>query len=721
MSSINISENNTDRLIKAKIPCAETGIEIRHSICDICSPGIHCGVDCYVKEDRILKLEGTPGFIPNQGTLCTKGASGRQYAYRKDRIQHPMKRVGPRGSGKFEPITWDEAFRITAENLNKSKADYGPESTMFLCGYTKWFRTFFHRLAYSFGSPNYVTESSTCFQSGVIANLCTFGSNCMPDIAASKLLIIWGYDAFTKDVHTGRNIMNFKDKGGKVILIDPRKGPMADQLADIYIRPRLGTDGMLAHAMAGHIISQGLYDREFVDKYVYGFDRYTEYVSGITPEAASEETGVPADDIRMIAELFAQTDPSTILTGNGLAHRTNGFNNIRAILALMAICGRYDRPGTLKPGTGPLTFCYSPGGFMSKEPMFINSRKPKNAPAEIGRSKYPLFVDKLNEGQGMEAARQILSGRPYPIRTAFLAGVNARMYPDTNQFRKALKSLDFIAASDLFWTECCEMADIVFPACTSYERSEVKCYINKLIYYTKPAIEPLYDSRTDYEIFSGLANALDLDDDLLRGDYDNCARFILQEGSGIEDWEAFRANEKPIPVPNARMYEWGTNRSKGVRTPTGKIELYSETIAAYNRSEMNPLPVYYANMDNADPEEYDMTMCSGARNPGMIHSRLHGCDWPRSLRPEAMVDINPADAKRLGICQGDTVRISTPISSITTLANITGSANIGELQMFHGYEEANINQIIDSTVLDPYTGYPSFKQFRCRLEKVERS
>ena len=149
----------TERLLKAKIPCEETGIAVKHTLCDICSPGIHCGVDAYVKDGEILKIEGTPGFISNKGALCVKGASGRQYAYREDRIQTPMRRVGPRGSNEFEPISWDEAFSIAAEKLNASKAQYGPEATVFLAGYTKWYRTFLHRLAYSFGSPNYLSES----------------------------------------------------------------------------------------------------------------------------------------------------------------------------------------------------------------------------------------------------------------------------------------------------------------------------------------------------------------------------------------------------------------------------------------------------------------------------------------------------------------------------------------------------------------------------------
>ena len=707
-----------ERLLKAKVPCQETGITVKRTICDICSPGIHCGVDAYVKDGEILKIEGTRPFPANNGALCTKGASGRQYAYREDRIQTPMRRVGPRGSGEFEPISWEEAFALAAEGLNKSKAGYGAEATVFLCGYPKWYRTFLHRLAYSFGSPNYMTESSSCWWANIMASRCIFGHSTMPDIPNARLVMVWGNDPFTKNIHQSKTLFELKQRGGTVIVVDPRRNAAAEKLADLYLRPRFGTDGYLAHAMARYIIEHDLHDRDFIEKYVSGFEEYRDYVMTFDLETAERVTGVPAGDIARVAELFAATAPAAISTGTGLTHHINGFNNNRALLSLAALCGQFDRPGTLKPGTGPATFCYSPGGFLSREPQFINSAKPKNARPTVGLDRFPLFGEMMNEGQGMDLANRILSGEPYPIKSAFLAGVNYMMYPDSARFLEALKSLDFIVASDIFWTESCRIADIVLPACTSYERSEVKCYVNKFMYYTKPAIPPRFDSRDDVAIFSGLAQALDLDDDLLRAGYDACARWMLEESSGIKDWEAFKASEKPVVAPNADTYEWGTCLARGVGTPSGKIELVSQVIAKYADYGLDALPTYYDGDDGADPEEYTFTLAAGCRNHNAIHSRLHGCEWPRSLRPEASVDINPADARRLGIRQGDTVELRTPQDAITVKANISLIANEGELLMFHGYAEANVNRLIRADHLDPYTGFPGYKQFRCKLTKL---
>ena len=160
--------NNIDYL-KGKIPGEESGIELRYSVCDICTPGMHCGLTCYVKDEKIIKIEGTKEHAFSKGKLCTKGLGNRQYMNREDRILTPLKRVGERGEGKFEPISWDEAMDIVASKMLESKEKYGPESVAFYVGYSKWFRFMLRRLAYAFGTPNFGTESSSCFTSGVMA------------------------------------------------------------------------------------------------------------------------------------------------------------------------------------------------------------------------------------------------------------------------------------------------------------------------------------------------------------------------------------------------------------------------------------------------------------------------------------------------------------------------------------------------------------------------
>ena len=707
-----------ERLIKAKIPCEETGIEIRHTVCDICTPGPQCGIDAYIKDGKVIKIEGTDGFPSNNGVLCTKGAANRQYIYREDRLKTPMKRVGERGEGKFEPISWEEAMGICARELNKVKATYGAEAVTFLCGYSKWFRPWLHRLAYSFGSPNYITESSTCHTAEVMSYNSLFGAFSMPDLRNTKMIMSWGSNGVINSYPMGRAVLGMKANGGKLVVIDPRRTHLAAKYADLYLQPKIGSDAAIAHAMAKVMIEEGLYDKDFVEKYCYGFDKYADYVKQFTLQKAEDISSVPAADIRKALDMFLETDPSAILPGNGLTHRTNGYNVHRSILSLMAISGRFDRPGTLLPCRD--TLCDSDGGFESLEHEFYMSRFPENAKPRVGSERFPLWTRLLHDkqGQGMDLVRHMEEAKPYPIKAMVMFGVNDRMYPESPRFLKALKDMDFVMATDIFHTDVIDHADIVFPASTSFERGEVKCYVGQFLEYTRPVIAPVHDNKDDVEIITMLANALDLDDDLLRAGYDKSVQYILSP-SGITDWEAVKDAPLPVRSPNATRYVPGTMLKNGLPTPTGKIELSCSVLEELGRPDLDPLPIHKSSDDDADPKEFPFILMSGARIPNAVHSRTHNVPWLRSLRPEPSADINPADAARLGIKQGDTIRIVSQISSITVKANISSISNVGDVNMFHGYKEANVNSLMPIDHLDPYTGFPGYKQLRCRIEKVE--
>lgn len=701
-----------EKRLRAKLPGQDTGIEIRHTMCDICTPGPQCGVDAYVKDGRIIKLEGTDGFPVSNGRLCTKGASGRQYIYREDRIRTPMKRVGPKGSDTFEPITWDEALdTIAAALLRQRQAD--PDGVVFLTGYPKWYRPFLHRLAHSFGTRNYLSESSTCHQAEVMSYMAVFGIQmfCMPSMA--RTVITWGANSVINAYPMGQGIMRLRDSGGTIITVDPRNTQTAQLMADLYLRPKAGTDAALAHGMARHILHEGLQDQEFIDKYVHGFEQYKAYVEQFTPEEVERVTGVPAADMLRAAELLARDPTGVALPSNSLTHRINGFNTHRAVLSLMVILGRVDKPGMYMPLQE--TFCHTGGGFDSLEEEFINIVRPDGSKTPVGHDRFPLWADMVNEGQGMDLIHQIEDGKPYPIRAMACFGVNDRMYPESKRFLAAMDRLDFTFAADIFWTDVCRHADIVLPVCTSYERGEAKCYANRFVNFTRPAVEPLYESRPDTDVICELARRMRLGDELLNSGYDECIRYIFKP-SGIEDWEAVKDSPLPVPAPNAKMPVPGAYL-KAIPTPSGKIELYSEAVAKYKDRGLEPLPVY---IPEENPPEYPFTLITGSRLPNAIHSRGHGVPWLRSLRPDPAVDICGADAEKLGVKQGDDVVLRTPTGAITVKVNVTELTASGELQMFHGYREANVNELIDIDRLDPYTGFPCYKQLPCALEKVNK-
>lgn len=317
--------NDLERRIKAKIPGEDTGIEVRHTMCDMCTPGPQCGIDVYIKDGVIIKIEGTKGYPGSNGKLCTKGASNRQYVYRKDRLPYPMKRVGERGSRKFERISWDEALSYSADRFMELREKYGPESVAWMTGYSKWLRPWLHRLTHSFGSLNFITESSACHRAEVMSYKSIFGKFMLADLFRAKNVICWGSNPFVNVYLRGKGIYALLERGGKVVCIDPRMTQTAQKDAAVYLRPKMGTDGILANAMANEIIRRDAVDKEFIEKYVHGYDEYKSMVSRYSLEMAEELCGTPKEDVLKVVDIFLEDKRGLIIPGNGLTHHINGF------------------------------------------------------------------------------------------------------------------------------------------------------------------------------------------------------------------------------------------------------------------------------------------------------------------------------------------------------------------------------------------------------------
>ena len=250
-----------ERLQEAKIPCKETGIEVKHTFCSVCEPLFHCGIDAYVKDGRVVKIEGTPDYPVSNGNLCPKGHANRQYIYRADRIQTPLRRTGPRGSGQFEEISWEEAYREIAARLKQLKAAYGPESVLFYSGYAKWYRSFLQRLAHSFGSPNFGSESSTCHMATVEAWKDMVGTFSAYDVQNAATFMAWAVNPYHSKPTQLRQLYEVKERGQKIVVIaghphdhqagrpapaypaGHRRSPGAGH-GEAYHRQRLGGSGL---------------------------------------------------------------------------------------------------------------------------------------------------------------------------------------------------------------------------------------------------------------------------------------------------------------------------------------------------------------------------------------------------------------------------------------------------------------------------------------------
>ena len=704
-----------EELLKAKIPCPETGIEIRKSLCDICAPSSHCGVNCYVKDGVIIKIEGDEDHPLNRGLLCTKGASNRQYMYREDRVRTPLKRVGPKGSDQFEPISWDEALDTISKKFLEYKAEFGAQSVVFFGGYTKWFRLMLQRLAYSFGSPNYGTESSTCFTSGLMAWKTAAATPSRPDMKNTRLFLGWAHNPYYTGYLAARNMEKLKADGVKFIIIDTMYTQTVEKIADLFLQPRPGTDGALALAIANELIENDWVDHEFIDKYVHGFAEYAEYCKGFNASNVEELTGVPYEKVQEAARMIHEYGhPMSIKESSApIAHHINGYQNYRAIMALAIITGNYD----VKGGQIPVEFTYihQASGYHTLEDQFVDEARTHRMAPPIGAQRFPLWNELEHEAQVMDLTRQIFDGKPYPIKAMLAFGINNRMFPDSRKTMEALDKLEFFVDMDLFMTDTAKHADIVLPACTSFEREEFKSYPGGWAYYTKPVVPPLYESRSDADVMCELARRMDLDDDLLKSGYRACVEYILSPISLTVD--ELQAAGTPLKVPEFKPHEPLEQLNKGLNTPTGRLELKSELIAGHPEWGLDALPTYVPPLDDIDPVEYPMTLTSGPRLANALHSRLHDVSWLRTLRPNACVEINPEDAAAYGIKDQDEVEITTPVNSITAVALVSLHIQKGCVSMYHGYREADISSLINADRLDPYSGFPAHRSNRCKISR----
>ncbi len=710
-----------EKLVKAKIPGEDSGIQVCHTFCDICT-GIHCGLDVYVKDDTVVKVEGTKGYPINDGKLCTKGASNRQYLYRKNRITSPLRRTGPRGSGMFEEISWEEAYDEIAKRLSDIREEHGPESVAWFAGYTKWFRPWLHRMAHTFGSLNYGTEASTCHKATVMAWKTVAGRLFYADIAHNNELYIgWGCNVMVNEYTTARALQDFKDRGGKLVIIDTRDTMTSQKMADMHVKIHPGTDGALAWGLAHIMIERGWYDKEFVEKYAYGFEEYRAYAKEYTPEKTSQITGVPVEQIVELADLYGHAKQVCNYSPSAaIAHNTNGYNSERAIFCLQVITGNIDKPGTQLP-TYP-GWVSSNCGFKTREHEFVNGGRPTDCKPRIGHGKFPVWDALIDEFQIAALPEQIETGKPYPIKAVMAFGMNHSIGTDPNRVLRALDKLDFLVATDVIMTETCKHADIVLPVCTSLERTELKAYGGGYLKCTEPCVTPLYGSKPDAEIICELAKRLNPEDTILSAGYEATLEYMI--GDLSVDLEQMRKADLPVKVPEYQAYVPGTLLKDGFETPSGKLELWSNVIAQVrgDREDLNPLPVWQpgGNVTPVDTEKYPMTLISGSRIPNAIHSRMHEeMPWPRTVREYASADIHPEDAARLGIKDGDKISLSTENGSIQVRAHLTAAGSPGDVYMFHGYREANVNTLIAHTHLDPYSGFPGFNQMSCAVERVE--
>ena len=693
-----------------------------------------CGTLVTVADGRVTDIAPNPAHPYSKGAFCIKGVRGALgVTYGAGRVLHPMRRDGPRGSGRWTRISWDAALDEMADRLAAVRAQHGP---LALVGAVSG--AFFSRgaivalLMRSIGSPNWMINQDLCGGCRAVSARATgLDITSGEDIANTSCILLVGRNPHAADPIQWAAIRQAKQRDARLIVIDPKRIPACD-LADLWLRPRPGTDAALALAMIKVLIDEQLYDRGFVERWCHGFDELAQRAAQYPPAVAEALTGVPAEDIVAAARMYAQ-GPSCFVSGHGIDAFTAGVQTFRAFHSLLAISGNVDRLG----GNRRLK---TPRGFRSyldllHMPQF---RLPDDVARQaLGAERYPLWAGP----RGWQTACHnptvldaILTSRPYPVRAMYISGVNiAVTYPNTQRTLAALRSLDFVAVATHEMTPTAELADIVLPKTTALEEEEVSfAPAGPAVLYTRNVVPPAGEARCDLDIAGGLLDRLAacgaVTKNLLPWRSQREFNAFILGDSGISLAELQRTGCVPVP------YRLGDFDAQPFATPSRKVELMSE---AMRSAGLDPLPDFTPPGRERAPDDvrgsYPLILLTGDRERTYHHSRFRGEAWARKVSPDPTLMIHPDAAQRLGIGDKEWVTVETPAGEVPCRlrARITDatppdvvSTGMGWWRPDapgpeHGALDININAAMSyDGPYDPASGSPDARGLMCRVRRV---
>ncbi|NUQ37832.1 MAG: molybdopterin-dependent oxidoreductase [Caldilineales bacterium] len=705
------------------------------TVCGICDAG--CVVSVTVEDGTLTRV--SPRLDHPFGGCCPRGMHAPEIVYAPDRLLYPHKRIGARGEGRFQRISWDEALETIVQRLRQIADRDGPQA---LCTYTG--RGNFERalcdifapagppessassLLFPLGSPNTTGVGAICYVAhAMIAPQATFGAygkEMTLDLDQAEVIVVWGANPAGVAPTTLRPLVRARKRGARILVIDHRRSQTAKATAAEWIGIRPGTDGALALGLIHVLIAEGLYDQDFAAHWTLGFAELQAYVQAFSPEQVERITQVPAQTIRELARTLATARGAALVSYAGLEYTNSGVQNIRAVHILWALAGQLDRPGGL--------LFKMPG---SDFPLHRENVPPPAGIAPIGKDKYPLYHRFRNEAHSMELPRAILDQDPYPIRGLIIGGSSLlTAYPQPQLWRRCLEALEFLVVIDRFPTADGLYADILLPATTMYEIESYMVHGGRM-QHRRRAVAPRGEARSDFAIYAELARRLGYGH-LYPQSQDALFDFVLQDsGFSADDLRASPDGiGHPPPAMRYRKWELGLLRPDGrpgFNTPSGKLEIASSLLAAYG---YDALPVYVEPVEGplAAPElaqTYPLVFNSGARLQTDFRSQHHNIPGLLKMQPDPLVMLHPQDAAARGICDGDEVIVLSPRGRVPFKARVTPDILPGVIEANSGggspiaaasWRRATVNDLTDMENRDPISGFPVYKALLCDVVKA---
>ncbi|MDM8529180.1 molybdopterin-dependent oxidoreductase [Anaerolineales bacterium HSG24] len=681
-----------------------------YTMCEMCV--WRCGVKAKVKDGVVRKLDGNPFHPHSRGMLCPRGQAGVATLYDPDRLKYPLIRKGERGEGLWARASWEDALDYVASRMLEIKEQYGPEAMVFSSTHNL-IQTQFENLLKAYGSPNYGTQRSLCFNAMITANLLTYGmEEPSRDYSQANYIIL-----------TGRNIMEAisnsetqslvaaQARGAKLVVLDPRFTKTAAK-ADLWLPIKPGTDLAFHLALLNIIITENRYDAEFVAENTVGFEELKASVAGYTPEWAASKCEIPADTIRQVAREFAIAAPNAFAhPGWRTSNFLNAFQTARSIGALNAIIGNWDQPGGFFASSG-----HDGGVALGSVPQppypRVSAMRLDGVPW-----KYPLVPLKLGVFQEIRDA--ILTGEPYQARGWFIFRQNpVNSLPERHKTMAAMSQLDFIVTTDISMNDTAWFSDVVLPEATYLERFDPLHVLGNTVFIRQPVIEPLFESKPGLWIFKELGSRLGLADYF---QYDDEEDYIRQQiaplGITLED------------LKQRGYYTAPTHQEKNghevytFNTGSGKIELASE---ALRNSGFAAVPKWDAPITN-DADQFYLLSGKVAQhtqfathNNRLLHERT----------PDNPLWMNPIPAQQRNLQDGDMVWVESSGGKVKTPVHVTEKIRPDSVFMIPGFGHVSKglttaygSGVSDSdlhvTYTDPISGSQALSQTTVKVYKAE--
>jgi anaerobic selenocysteine-containing dehydrogenase len=629
----------------------------------------------HVEDGHLRRIEPHPGNEATPEGACLKGLSYVERVHSPDRLLHPLRK--DRHTGEFERISWEEALDAITSALVRIRGEYGPHSVLYYSGSgTKGILNDVGMAFWRMFGGCTTTYGDLCWPAGLEATRLTLGDNkhnAPWDIANAGLIVLWGKNSAETNVHQMVFVEQAMERGAKLVVVDPRHTETAER-ADLFIQPRPGSDCAIALAVAGLLIRDNKLDHDFIEQNVHGFQQFANVAAMYPPERAADIAEVPVNQIYELADLAGDVAPMTINAGFGMQRYTNSGQTVRAIIALLAITGNVGRPGA--------GWIYA--NLQSQ--IFDEVRDPFSFyPPEKPDGVVRVSVSTSRFG------RDILRGDGPPLRMMWVERGNpVTQNPETNTVLQAIRSLDFRVVVDQFMTDTAREADIVLPAKSMFEQSDVvNAYWHPYIQLKQKMIDPPGEVKPESEVYRLLAARLEIP-------AEEVAACI--PGSTDEEVDAFLEKKlEPFPELSLEKLREGPVITPGHQeiafsdfvfpTPSGRIELLSQEAAA--RWGVDEVPDYSEPEESAvlsgdESQRYPLYFIT-PNTKNRIHSQFNNLETIAKLSPEPLVQVHPDDAHTRAIGDGDVVRIFNDRGELRIKARLDWGIKPGCVAVTNGW------------------------------------